>query len=408
MKLLLKLAWRNIFRNKRRTIIAGIAIGIGLTSLIYVDALFVGMKVSIIKEATASFLGQGQIHRDGYRETQEVDKTINDIDKLVNKLKNDNRIDKFTLRTFSLGMVNSPSNVRPMMLVGIDSEEEKYLSRIDDAILKGSFFKGNNQRDIIIGKKFAEILEVGVGDRIVITVSQAKTEEFSQEMFKVSGIFYFNNPEFDKGIAFIRINKAQKMLNIGNRAHEIALKFKNIDKKNIDKLSFWKEYSQDGNEALSWMKLLPQLKIVFEMTNLSIFIIGLILFAVIALVIINSLFMSIFERMFEFGVLKAVGTGAFNIAKLIILESSSLAILSIGMGIIGGFILTYIYSKTGIDYTGIEMMGVTIQNILYPVIQIRQFITYPIIVFFLTSIIGIYPAIYAAKMSPSEAMRKSL
>jgi ABC-type antimicrobial peptide transport system permease subunit len=143
------------------------------------------------------------------------------------------------------------------------------------------------------------------------------------------------------------------------------------------------------------------------MSKFSKYIMGVILFGVVVFGIINTLFMSLYERMFEFGVLRAVGTRPFGMARLILFEAGALAILSIGLGVILGFVVTYIFTKLGIDYTGIEMMGVTIQELIYPVITIKPFILYSFWVFVFTIITGLYPARYAAKMSPAVAMRRS-
>ncbi len=405
----IKLAFRNILRNKRRSIISGLAIAIGVSALIYVDALYKGMENNIIDNITKSFASDGQIHRKNFREIQNVELTINNLNKIIENLKNEKIIDTFSLRTYSFSMISSPNNVSSILLVGIEPESEKKISQIDDSIIKGSYLKEEDKNTIVLGEKLAEILEVQVGDRVVITVAQAKNSELSQELFRVSGIYFFNNPQFDKGMAFINIRKAREMLNIGNSAHEIAIRFiKKIDRKHIDKLDFWKRYSKYGNEALSWMEIFPQMRIVFEMSGIATAIMGLILFAIVALVIVNSLFMSIYERMFEFGVLRALGTRPFVVFKMIIFESALLGLLSILIGILLGFIITYISSKTGIDYTGIEMMGVTIKNMIYPVINLNQFIIYPISVFIITILIGVYPALYAAKIKPSKALRKSL
>ena len=134
---------------------------------------------------------------------------------------------------------------------------------------------------------------------------------------------------------------------------------------------------------------------------------GAILFGVVIFGIINTLFMSLYERMFEFGVLRAVGTRPFGMARVILFEAGALAIVSIGLGAILGFLLTALLAHTGIDYTGIEMMGVTMQEFIRPVMTVEQFIIYPIWVFVFTIIAGLYPARYVAKMLPVDAMRRS-
>ncbi len=405
--ILAKLAWRNIFRNKRRTIIAATAIGIGLTALIFIDAFMIGMEETMIRTATASFLGDAQIHREGFRDEQEASMTIQALDAVTASLAEETIVQHFTQRVLVSGMITSPANVSAIHLVGVHPPTEKFLSLIDDAITEGVYFEGDNSRDIVIGAKLAEILEIGLGDRVVVTVAQAGTGELSQEMFRISGIYHFADEAMNSGMAFVRIEKSQEMLAIGNDVHEIAIKFTSIAYSQDTTLSFWDTYSEHGNEALSWTELMSQLTVVLEMTKYTKYIMGVILFGVVIFGIINTLFMSLYERMFEFGVLRAVGTRPFGMARVILFEAGALAIVSIGLGAILGFVLTAVLAHIGIDYTGIEMMGVTMQEFIYPVLEIQQFIIYPIWVFISTIIAGLYPARYVAKMAPVDAMRRS-
>ncbi len=408
MWLYIKLAWRNIFRNKRRTIIAGTAIGIGLASLIFTDALIVGMKENMIRSATDSFLGQGEIYRVGYQETQDVQKTIADLDGVVQRLNEEPIVEHYAVRVMAQGMITSPANMSQVGLVGIEPASEEYLSQFDDAIVKGSYFEGDNLRDIVIGDEMADLLEVGIGDRTVLTVAQAETGELSQEMFRISGIFHMNVEEMDKGMALIRIKKAREMLNLPGKAHVIALKFTNISYGQDENLPFWREFSTNGNKAVGWPVLVPQLQAALQMSSFSTYLVGIILFSVVALGIINTLFMSLYERMFEFGVMRAVGTSPFAIGRLVVFEAGALAVLSIILGSILGLIVTLITAKTGIDYSGIEFAGVTFRELLYPVLEVKQFIEYPFWVFVITVVVGLYPALYAARLRPAEAMRKSV
>ncbi|MDE0466008.1 MAG: ABC transporter permease [Candidatus Poribacteria bacterium] len=405
--ILIKLAWRNIFRNKRRTLIAATAIGIGLAALIFVDALMIGMTENMVRTATASFLGDAQIHREGFRDAQEVSLTIQALDEVTENLTKDDLVENFTQRTLSAGMITSPASVSAILLVGIHPPTEKFLSKIDDAITEGAYFEGDNSRDIVIGAKLAEILEIGLGDRVVVTVAQAESGDLSQEMFRIAGIYHFVDEEMNSGMAFVRIEKAQEMLAIGSRVHEIAIKFTSLTHAQDPALPFWEVYSQHGNEVLSWTELMSQLTAILEMTKYSKYIMGVILFGVVVFGIINTLFMSLYERMFEFGVLRAVGTRPFGMARVILFEAGALAIVSIGLGLILGFVLTVVFAHVGIDYTGVEMTGVTIQEFIRPIMKVEQFILYPIWLFIFTIIAGLYPARYAAKMSPAAAMRRS-
>ena len=404
----MKLAWRNIFRNKRRTFIAGIAIGVGLAAMLFTDALMIGMKDNMIRSATKSFLGEGQIHRKGFRLTPDVEKTINNLDGIISNLKQEEAVERFTPRTVTFGMITSPANVSSVMVYGIQPSSEKFLSQIDDVLKEGNYFKGDGERNIVIGSDLAELLEVGIGDRTVITATQAESGNLVQEMFRVSGIYHFNVKEMDTGMAFVRLSKAQEMLGIGNDVHEIAIKFKDIHFAAKKDNPFWSKYSVHGNEAVSWTTLLPQLHAMPGIFWISLLVMGIILFGIVAFGIVNTLFMSLYERMFEFGVIRAVGTRPSGIRRLILLEAGALSLLSIVLGILLGSIITLIFVKVGIDYRGIEIAGTSFHEMLYPVIHIQQYIIYPIAVFAFTLLIGLYPALVASKMSISEALRKSL
>ena len=117
--------------------------------------------------------------------------------------------------------------------------------------------------------------------------------------------------------------------------------------------------------------------------------------------------MSLYERMFEFGVLRAVGTRPVAMGRLVVFEAAALAAISIVLGMLLGLLLLYIVSQTGIDYGGIEYEGVTFRKLLYPIIQVRQFIVYPLSALLFTILIALYPAAYAARLTPAKAMRKS-
>ena len=405
--ILIKLAWKNLLRHKRRSIIAAIAMGIGLAALIFADALWLGIERNMVKTATASFLGDGQIHREGFSDEQAVELTINQLDAVVASLRREGIVAHFTLRTFAFGMITSPATVAAVNLVGVEPSTERYLSQIDDAIIEGAYFEGSNSRDIVIGEELVERLEVGLNDRVVVTVAQAGSGDLSQEMFRVSGIYRFADEGMNSGMSFIRLGKAQQMLALGAEAHEIALKFIDSTSAEDQNLLFWKTYSQGGNKARSWTEVLPEVQAMFEMSKFSKYIMGVVLFGVVVFGIVNTLFMSLYERMFEFGVLRAIGTRPFGMARLILFEAGALAVLGIILGTIFGFCVTLIFSTIGIDYTGIEMMGITMQELIYPDIRIQPFIFYSIWIFVFTIIAGLYPARYAAKMSVATAMRRS-
>jgi putative ABC transport system permease protein len=408
MKILLKLAWRNILRNKRRTFLSGLAVGIGLASMMFVDGLFTGMLDSMVRTATDTFLGQGQIHAKGFTDTLEVEKTIKHSRQLLKDLSSEEVITHFSPRTTSFSMLSSAGGVQSVMLYGIDPDYERDISMVDDAITKGAYLDNSKKGLILIGSKTAETLEVDVGDRVVVTVAQAHTGELSQEMFRVGGIFHMGIREADSGLAFIDLKSAQNILGLKDEVHEIALSFKSLEMAGDPTLPFWKKYSKNGNKAIGWKEMVPQLNSVIEMSHISTAITLFLVFGIVGLTIMNSLFMSLYERMFEFGVLRAIGTRPIRMAAIILLEALSLSVISMIIGLIIGFGVTKYFSVHGIDYTGIEFAGVTITNLIFPVFTFEQYTLYPLLTIAFSLLAALYPAVFAAKLTPARAMRRSL
>lgn len=408
MKMLLKLAWRNVLRNKRRTILSGIAVGITLASLMLIDGLYIGMIKSMIGTATDTFLGHGQIHAEGFSDTLEVEKTINNADEILRSLGSEELISGFSPRMVSFAMLSSTSGVNSVLLYGIDPDMERGISMIDEAITEGGYLSSGVQGQILIGSKAAETLEVKVGDRVVATVAQAETGELSQNLFRVGGIYHMGIREADSGLAFILIGKAREMLALDGRTHEIAIRFHDINNSGDRSLPFWKRYSTGGNEAVGWKDLVPQLEGVIDMTDISTAITLSLVFCIVGVIIMHALFMSLYERMFEFGILRAIGTRPLSMAFIIFLEAAALSLISIILGLLLGLGAVGFFAWYGIDYKGIEFAGVTINELLYPEFALNQFTFYPVMIFIFSITAAIYPAVFAARMTPAKAMQRSM
>ncbi len=401
----MKIAWMNTFRNARRTLLAGFAIGIGLAALIFTDGLMIGMSESIIRIATDTFMGHGQVHAEGFRSTREVSRTVRGLPGVLERLKADPEVERISLRVQTPGMLASPATSGTVLLYGVDPDLERAFSKIHEVIVEGSFLERDDRRKILLGSKLAKTLEVGLGDRVVVTAAEAETGELAQEMFRVGGIFHFDVGELDRGVGFAHIETVQRLLGLPGEVHEIALHFKSSSGNEATDALFWSRLSRNGNVARSWRALMPQLSAVVEMTGFSSFIVGAILFAVVSLGIVNTLFMSLHERMFEFGVLRAVGTRPGRMAMMVLFEAGALSVLSIVIGCGLGFVVTSVYSIYGIDYAGIEFAGVTLRELIYPVLRVEQFVLFPVCVFLFTLVAGVYPAVYAARLNPAEAMK---
>lgn len=412
MPLALRLAWRNTLRNKRRTLLTALVIGVGLAALMFVDGMIEGMKLSMIRSATQTLLGEAQIHASGYRLEPDVDRWVPELERVTEALKKSPLVDAFSQRVVAQGMLSSAASVSAVQAYGVDAGNEERISLFKKAIRQGAFLSGNEQ-EILIGTDLAHELEVGLGDRLVLTVSQSALEgkgELSQELFRVSGIFDLQSKSINRGIVLMNRPALEKSLQLRGRVHEIAIRFKDptVAVDPVRREALWKEVAATQAVIEDWSELMPALKGMLEMSNTSVGIMGFILFGVISIGVINSLLMSLYERMYEFGVLRAIGTRPWGIARMIFLESLCLGGIALGMGILLGGALVYWFSVSGIPMPGTEYAGTVLREPIKTIPGIFQFTALPIIVLLLTFLAGLYPARVAARLNPSQAMRRSL
>jgi ABC-type lipoprotein release transport system permease subunit len=408
MLMLIKLAWRNIFRNKRRTLLSGLAIGVGLGSMMFADAVIFSLSETMVHSATENFSGNAQIHNSGFAKNLEVEKVIsgNENNKILNDLEKEVLVKSAAPRVVGFGMLTSTSDANNIMVYGIDALREKNISKLSTVITKGNYLDSQDDRKVLIGKRLADNLNIDVGDKVVITVARSGVGDLSQEMFRVGGIFAFGMKAMDENLVFINLNTAQKIFNIGNDIHEIAINFKDLKLPAQKNFPTAIKYSQNGNEMLGWNKMFKELAAILNFTQFSLGILALILFSIIAIGIMNTIFMSLYERMFEFGVLRAVGTRPGMVATMILYETFMLALISTIIGITLGVAFIYIFSRYGIDYRGIEYAHMVFKDKIYPQFRLIQFLLYPPCLIFFAMLVGIYPALYASRIIPAHALRK--
>ncbi len=382
-------------------------IGFSLTALIITDGMILGTVKVMVGGVTQTLAGEAQVHRRGFLDSFDVDLFIEEPGPIYKIIDEDSAVSGYAPRIMVGGMIASTYNVSGGMIYGVDAAKEIGVSRIKDAIIEGSYLSGVD-REILIGKPMAEILEVELGDRIVLTASEIETGEIAQELFRVSGIFEFGPKEMDENIAFINLDKAKEFLVMGDKIHQIVIQFVDPEDAKNRELPLLRALNTDEVEALGWLDFNPSLGAMLEMMNYSTLIVGIILFFLASLGVINSMFMSIYERIYELGVAKAIGTRPIDIAKLVLSEALLIAIFSCIMGAALGFALSSYYAEHGLPMGKMEVAGVVLDGNLYTVVALNQFINFPIYVILLTVIAAIYPAIFAARIVPSEALQRSL
>ena len=404
--LISRLAKRSIFRNTRRTLLTVLLISCSLAAILFTDAFVRGMVETMVKISTQTFLGEGQIHRVGFREANDIDLYIEDTTRLYQQLNATTAIQAFAPRVLTGAMTSSSENVASAIVYGVDAIKEAQVSKLKLAVTQGDYLSGIDG-EIIIGEQLADLLEISLGDRLVVTVSEANGGDLSQALFRVSGLFSFNERNMDIGMAFINLAQGQKLLNITG-VHEVALRLQHLHQAEDKSLPFWQTLNNDQIETLSWQELVPQLSSMLAMTKYSTLIVSIIMYILVCLGLINTMFMSIFERQTEFGILLAIGTRSKLLFYQIMLEGFFIGLLSITVGLLMAFVLCYWGSIVGIDYSELEMSGLTLNEPIYLILDASSFATMGLATLVITLIASLYPAFHAARLQPSFAMRKTL
>ncbi len=403
----LKLAWRNLFRNTRRTVLTCILISSSLIVLILVDGIMIGMVDLMIGGITQTLEGEAQVNRKGFRDNLEAELYLDNPDEILATLEAAPGLSGYAPRVMVGSMIASPYNTTAGLIYGVDAESEVAVSKIKEAVYEGSYLTGKD-REILIGIDMADLLEVELGDRIVITAAAVDTNEIMQELFRVSGFTEFGPDELDESFVFINLSQAQRLLGMENRLHQIAIRFENPEDPRNSDLPLFKKLSDGEVEALGWLDLQPGIGAMLEMTRYATAIVGVVLFLLASLGVINSMFMSIYERIYEFGVAKAIGTTPLQIIFLVLFEALFLALISCVFGIVLGYLFSTYFAEYGVPMGEFEFSGVVMDGNIYTVLAWYQFVTFPIYVTLLTLIAAIYPAVFASRIVPTQALQRAL
>lgn len=402
-----RLAFRNLFRNTRRTVLTMLMIGFSVSALILVDAITIGMLNTMTDAFTKTLNGEAQVQREGYSESYDVDLYVSELGRVTAALSEEPKIAASAPRVVTGAMVASTYNVTSGMVHGVQPSKERTVSKLADAVVEGQYLSGK-PLEILVGRGMQDVLEISIGDRIVITAAEADTGELTQALFRVSGVFSFGIRGMDDSFVFINFDDAQTMLGLSDAAHQIVLQFiePDIALPPLDLSTNLTAF--EGADIHSWMTLNREIASMLEISGIGTVIIGAILFLLVSFGVVNSMFMSVYERIHEIGVIKAVGTRPREIIRMVLVEAMLLAAVSSILGALLALAVGVMTADAGIPLGEYEISGVALNEAIKPVLETSQFISYPFYTILLTMLAALYPAIYASRIPPSDALRKSL
>jgi ABC-type lipoprotein release transport system permease subunit len=405
LQILAKLAWRNLWRNHRRTIIMISAVTIGVWAMIFMTALMRGMVNDMLRDGIQVLPGHVQIHHQEFRDDPSINNLIPETEAELQKSFGQEDFVAWASRVKVPAVIMSERESRGITLLGIDPAAEAKISFVIGDIVEGQFLEDSADSGVIIGQKLLEKLDTRLGKRVVL-MSQDPDNEIADRGFRIVGVFDSDPDIHEETYVFAGKETIQKMLGIEDRVTEVV--FLGDDVRNVEPLFQRVSELADSNlDVKRWYELDAYLGSMVNMMDGFVLVWVIVIFLALSFGLVNTLVMAVFERIREIGLMLALGMKPSSIVGQVIVESLLLLCIGLALGNALAWILVTSL-KDGIDISGVaqgmEMMGAS--SILYPVLNMRDVITANVVVLVLGFLASLSPAWRASRYQPVEAITK--
>ncbi|MFN2151585.1 MAG: ABC transporter permease [Anaerolineales bacterium] len=402
MTQLIKMAFRDLGRNRRRSFFSALAVGIGLALLLLMASFIKGEMGSALELAIRLQTGHIQVRAESYDESKTSLKweyLIENPDQVAAQIAALAPVKVATPRLFASGIVSVRDESAGVRVYGIDPLSEAN-APYREGMVSGEFITPDDRDGILIGQPLAEKLGLQTGDTLNLSVNTSNGD-VDEQTFTVRGIYSTQTNGFDTFTVFLPISKAQAIGGAENHASTILVLLN--DTAETDAVAA--ALKGPGFQVLTWKDMNELLLQTEQMANSYMGLFYLIVLGITATVVINTLVMSVFERTREIGILSAIGMRGRQIMTLFLAESSFLAVGGIVMGLAMGIAVIALLAHYGFNITQMGVTGIIIGNTIYPKLTVEDTVTLTIMAFVVTLLAGLYPAIIAGRMEPVDALR---
>lgn len=402
----LKLAWRNIWRNKRRTLITAASIFFAIFFALIMRGFQLGSYSNMIDNAVKLYSGHIQVHAEGYSDNRSINNTLQMNDELMEVLKSNENIKRVVPRLESFALGSSGPKTKGVMVMGVDPQKQDKMSKLSEKIIEGSYFEAGESATII-GEKLSEYLQLGVNDTIVL-LSQGYHGTTAAGKYQIKGIVKIPKPDLDNKMVYLPLSTSQQMYYAFDRLTTLSLNLHDNDQLDETVSELENELSEEDYEVRSWREIMPELVQQIESDNASGWLLLLILYIIILFGVFGTVMMMIAERKREFGVMIAVGMHKFKLAIIVTLEMMFIGLLGLLAGIAGSLPLVYYYHINPIRLTGelaqsIESYG--LEPIMPLAWQADYYGNQTIIVAVIVIIAVLYPIYSITRIQAVKAIR---
>jgi ABC-type lipoprotein release transport system permease subunit len=401
---ILSIASRSVFRNWRRTLVTTLAMGFAGFIMTLFAALMAGMLQTSERNAVAMNLGDIQIHAEGYRDDPDLYNRIDNAADLVKKLQQAGF--HATQRIYGFGLAAAGSTSAGVQMRGVNLKNEATVTQVHKHVMQGQWLADSDPMGVVIGRKLARTLGVSPGNEVII-IGQATDGSMANDLYTVRGILKSIGEEVDRAGFFMVERSFRELMVLPEGAHEIAIMRPD---RSSDLASATAQVAAlaRGYETLNWRQLQPFIARILDLADAQTIIMILITYVAVAMVILNAMLMSVFERIREFGIMKAIGVTPWQLMTLIYAETMIQVAIASSISLASGWSAAHYFQKNGIDLSAIASStsfgGVAIDPIWNAHVTTEALALPIVFLFIIAAAAVIYPAIKAAVIHPVKAI----
>lgn len=400
------MAWRNIWRNKMRSIVIILSITIGLFAGIAVLALYKGMMKSRVRTVIDAEVGHLQLHDSSFKKDYDPGFVLLNGAEVMKSINSIPGVKLVAPKSITNGMLGTTTGSAGVQINGIVPRLEYEASQLKKKIVEGKEFDSSRKNEIMIGKKLSKRMKLKVGSKLVLTFTDTAGAIVSGA-FKVAAIYQSDNAPLDERNVYVNLHDLGSLLTTGTAFHEMVVLLQSDEK--ADEIKNQLQQKFPDLQVETWKEISPETDLLVKTTNQYSYIIMVIIMLALAFGIINTMLMAILERTKEIGMMVALGTSKLKVFLLVLAETFFLTLAGTPIGLLFGWLASSYFNKNGLDLSGMgrEMMSsFGFGTMIYPEFPTDKLAGVMLIVIVTAFVSCLFPAIKALRLQPVEALRR--